>query len=122
MKEQPNTNGENPIVRSQTQCQRVRLKIWCLGVLGLLLVVAIQSPIIFAAFKNGFDYSPGKTGLQTTWATLMVLADALILLLWTRRCPMKWPWAILPGGLALVLSVPLAFVALILRSLIRVLF
>jgi hypothetical protein len=96
-----------------------RLRVRSLGVLGWLFAVGLQLPLLIPIFRNGLDYSPGRTGLVTTWATLLVLFDVVVLLWWFGQRSPRATRAALPGIVAVVLAFPLLFVALALRVIVR---
>tara|TARA_Y100001933_G_scaffold207136_1_gene210237 strand:- start:372 stop:653 length:282 start_codon:yes stop_codon:yes gene_type:complete len=84
-----------------------------------LAAVSLQLPFLITTFRNGFDYSPGRTGLVTTWMTLVVLLDAVVLGWWFSQRSPSAARSLLPGVIPLVLMFPLAFVALMLRVIVR---
>lgn len=88
-----------------------------LGYAGLLLAVGLQLPLLIPAFEHGIDYAPGRTGLLSTWVSLVILMDVAVFLWWSCHRLSNPVHAFLPGAIALISVVAAGPLALVLRAL-----
>ena len=93
-------------------------KIRVLGFAGMVFVIGLQLPVFIAAFGHGIDFSPGRTGLLTTWASLVIVFDVAVMAWWSCRRSISPIHAALPAVLTLLFALCAALpLALLLRVL-----